>query len=699
MTSTTVTTFSPTDANRSVHWRAGWFWWTAIGLLFLAIHWSFINRMVHVATKMKAGKSLPEMLSHVIKEPWSPDWSHLMVVPLISVFFVFRNRHRLAGLPRRIYPGGLVIFFLGLLGFAWGVYPIQNDMFQGACMIIALFGMVLFLMGPAKMRVFWFPIVYLLFFVKISDRIWDGIAWHLQGITAEAATGVLTVLSMALDFDVSKTGNVIEIGFMEQGTYVNRPLTVAEACSGLRMLMAFVALGVAMAYLAHRTWWQRLVMVLMAVPIAVAINVARVTVLGLLTMVNEEMAKGDFHIMVGMFMLIPAAALFWLLGWILDKLVIHDRAAEPPAGGPPAYDALPPRAGHDHRPGHDFSAALRGMAMGVALTALVSLNYYLLFVVFQPQRNNLNLHTAIVLFATSLAMLMVAAVLARRALVFQIDRSNPRPWLPRRTTTIALATVVGILFTALGSLNAAIEYNNVVLNKQPLELREKLYRLANHIGPWHVVQKADELDTDILEVLGTTEYITWDYQDKSAKPRSPGNRVRLHIAYYTGIVDTVAHVPERCILASGGKRDSIQTLTLKLEGPQYRPDGSGFLSPSFRQPLGVYIPSLDIPATLFRYYLPGGKEQIHTAVYFFVANGKFYESPDKVRAQGMAPWDRYRYYCKVELGLAGVSDPQVVAQRVSQFLSHAMPEIMACLPDWRQVTEQPRQEDPPQHRQ
>ena len=688
MASTTVTTFSPTNADRPGHLRADWCWYAVIGLLFLAIYWSFIGRMIHVATKMKPGKSITGMLSHIIKEPWNPDWSHLMVVPLISVFFAFRNRHRLIGLPGNIYPGGLVILFLGLIGFAWGVYPVQNDMFQGACMVVALFGMVLFLVGPAMMRVLWFPIAYLLFFIKISDRIWDRTAWYLQNITAEAATGVLAVLSTFLDFGVSKSGNSIEMFVNESGREI--PLTVAEACSGLRMLMAFMAVGVAMAYLTDCAWWQRLIMVLMAIPIAVSINVVRVTTLGLLSLVNEEMIKGDFHTMIGMFMLVPAAGLFWLLGWILDKMLIHDKAAGPPVGSLPARHASLSSSGRSDRClGDEFSAALRGMAMGVSLAALVSLNYYLLFLVLQPQRNNLNLPFAIVLFVISIVMLAVAAVLIRRALALYINRSNPLPW---RAATISLATIVGILFVTLGTLNAAVKYNNIVLNKLPLELRVPLYRLAKRIGPWQVVKEHDPLDTAILEVLGTTQYITWLYEDKSqaksAEPKLPSNRVRLHIAYYTGLVDTVAHVPERCILASdGAKQHSIQTRQVKLEGPQYRSDGSGFLAPSLRQPLGVYIPSLDVPITLFRYYPPDDKE-ISTAVYFFVANGSFFDSPDKVRAQGMAPWDRHRYYCKVEIGLTGVSDPEEIVKHVSQFLSRAMPEIMACLPDWRQVTDQ-----------
>ena len=73
-------------------------------------------------------------------------------------------------------------------------------------------------------------------------------------------------------------------------------LNVEEACSGMRLMMAFVTLGVAMAYLRDRPAWQRIVMVLSCVPIAVFCNSIRVTTTGLLHVHGrQELAAGTAH--------------------------------------------------------------------------------------------------------------------------------------------------------------------------------------------------------------------------------------------------------------------------------------------------------------------------------------------------------------------------------------------------------------------
>ena len=93
-------------------------------------------------------------------------------------------------------------------------------------------------------------------------------------------------------------------------------------------------MGVALAFLWDRAWWQRLVMISMAIPIALAVNIGRVTALGLIYLVDKRYAQGDFHIFVGMLMLIPAAGLFLLLGWVLDQIIVRDEHEGDAGRGP-----------------------------------------------------------------------------------------------------------------------------------------------------------------------------------------------------------------------------------------------------------------------------------------------------------------------------------------------------------------------------
>jgi exosortase/archaeosortase family protein len=60
---------------------------------------------------------------------------------------------------------------------------------------------------------------------------------------------------------------------------------------------------------------------LLTVPIAIAVNIGRVTLLGIIHLINPEYATGDFHIFMGMVMLGPALILFMLVGWILGYFI------------------------------------------------------------------------------------------------------------------------------------------------------------------------------------------------------------------------------------------------------------------------------------------------------------------------------------------------------------------------------------------
>ena len=106
---------------------------------------------------------------------------------------------------------------------------------------------------------------------------------------------------------------------------VVRTLNVAEACSGLRSLMTFVAIAATVAFLSFRPLWQKIVMVASAVPIAILCNTLRVTMQGFLARHSDaQWAEGFAHGFVGLAMMIPAFFLIILVGWILQNSVIEE---------------------------------------------------------------------------------------------------------------------------------------------------------------------------------------------------------------------------------------------------------------------------------------------------------------------------------------------------------------------------------------
>lgn len=254
-----------------------------------------------------------------------PNWSHAFLVPFISLYFLYLRHERWAVIPPRVSWWGLPLFIAGMVGYALGIYPITNHMAMAYSMIAALFGLVWLLNGRERMRELWLPILYLVFGVKISYALWEPVAWQLQRLAASCAGPLITICGLPLAIEAEVTGTAIHI--LHNGLRVEPPVNIAEACSGLRMLMTLVALGVAYVYVSERAWWNRALLVLLTVPIAILVNAGRVTVIGLIYPYNQQLGTGDFHLFIGLFMLVPALGLLTLASWFLDKLVIpaeHD---------------------------------------------------------------------------------------------------------------------------------------------------------------------------------------------------------------------------------------------------------------------------------------------------------------------------------------------------------------------------------------
>ena len=87
------------------------------------------------------------------------------------------------------------------------------------------------------------------------------------------------------------------------------------------MVIAFLALGTAMALVGLKEWWQRVVLVMLAVPVALLLNVIRIGVLGLAVQVNPELAAGQAHMFIGMLLLIPGFGMYLLIRWALIRSV------------------------------------------------------------------------------------------------------------------------------------------------------------------------------------------------------------------------------------------------------------------------------------------------------------------------------------------------------------------------------------------
>ena len=89
--------------------------------------------------------------------------------------------------------------------------------------------------------------------------------------------------------------------------------------------MAFLALGVAMAYLHERPAWQRAILLASTAPIAVLCNIVRVTATGFLyVLAGPRYTQGVYHDALGLAMLPLALGLYAALAWFMSSLFVDE---------------------------------------------------------------------------------------------------------------------------------------------------------------------------------------------------------------------------------------------------------------------------------------------------------------------------------------------------------------------------------------
>lgn len=253
---------------------------------------------------------------------WLTDssWSHGFLIPLFSLYFVNQRKKEILNLESR--PNYLGLFFLicGVLFYPLNVVHFKYGYLSPICMIATLGAITLFMGGWYLVKYTWLPISFLIFAVPLPARYYVTLTMPMRKLAATIAT---TLLNSVPHLEATASGVVIDIFY--KGRNLEPPLNVAEACSGMRLLMAFLALGVAMAYLHYRPIWQRVVLLASTIPIAIFCNIVRVTVTGFIyVLLHPKYTQGIYHDALGLAMLPLAFALYGLLAWFMSSLFVEE---------------------------------------------------------------------------------------------------------------------------------------------------------------------------------------------------------------------------------------------------------------------------------------------------------------------------------------------------------------------------------------
>ena len=199
------------------------------------------------------------------------DYAHGYLVPVASVgFFVWKWRTTLQKLPVASSAWGLGFIALAMLLYVAGVRGQVPRLVAGS-LIVLVFGMVLYLGGWLWAKELWFACAFLLFMIPLNV-IDPYVSFPLRMFVANISCGLLNLLGLG----VYSQGTGI---YSQTGRFM--PLDVADPCSGIRSLMALMALTALYGQLAMDQGWKKLVLFLSSVPLAVLGNLARITTVAL----------------------------------------------------------------------------------------------------------------------------------------------------------------------------------------------------------------------------------------------------------------------------------------------------------------------------------------------------------------------------------------------------------------------------------
>lgn len=264
------------------------------GAALLAVFlWSFWPTWVHLVHKWDS----------------EPDYSHgYLVVPLA----LFALKLRMDTFPhnalRVCWYGLLIIAFAIALRTAAGLFYI--DGVEGWAMVVWIAGACLLLGGWKFFRWSLPAVAFLVFMIPLPFQVERAMRLPLQKI----ATNVSCWMLQSLGQPALAEGNTILLG--------EHPLEVEEACSGLRIFVAIAVLAFAYMMIVRPTWWERIVLVLCIVPIALISNALRIVITGLLLQyISGDWARTFSHDLAGWMMIPLAAAMFFCVLWYLGKLM------------------------------------------------------------------------------------------------------------------------------------------------------------------------------------------------------------------------------------------------------------------------------------------------------------------------------------------------------------------------------------------
>jgi colanic acid biosynthesis glycosyl transferase WcaI len=224
-----------------------------------------------------------------------PNMSYGFFVPLLTGYVVWQDRDTLRKLTPAPNNFGLVLMLIGAALLCMGPPGLNTFAFATRlALVLSVTGAILFLRGFATCQALVYPLLLMFLMIPLPGFVIERVTFPLQIVASQMGEKGLDLLG----YSVLREGNILRLP--------TATLDVAQACSGLRSLLALTFLGQAYVCLLDGRKWMRPVMALFVIPVAVFANGARIIVSAIAASYRPEWIQGLFHESTGWIVFVVA---------------------------------------------------------------------------------------------------------------------------------------------------------------------------------------------------------------------------------------------------------------------------------------------------------------------------------------------------------------------------------------------------------
>jgi exosortase len=223
------------------------------------------------------------VLTDLAKDWWNePALSYGMLIPPLAGYIAWLRRDLI--LAAGVFPTnkGLLLVAFGCVMFLLGKLGVEFFLMRTS-FVVLLAGLTWTFWGIRRLQTLAFPFVLLATMVPLPGTVYNSVSAPLQLFASDLSSRLVQEIGISIYRD----GNIIQLASTSLG--------VAEACSGLNSLSALMVASLLLGYLVCSRLRTKIALFLLAIPLAIAVNILRIAGTAVLADYNHEFAMGFYH--------------------------------------------------------------------------------------------------------------------------------------------------------------------------------------------------------------------------------------------------------------------------------------------------------------------------------------------------------------------------------------------------------------------